>query len=140
LAARLERRKMAVLTPDTSPRDLLSRVRGKVEHARLTYPERVHLEVMDAAGGLWFLATWEADYSPGDPSELDGKSVVGTDLDEASGTLTVVFSDDTCFTVVPIRDEEDDAIENWQLFTPDGFVLNYGPGERWVLKRASAPI
>lgn len=131
---------MAVITPDTSPRDLLRRVSGKVEDARLTYPERVHLEVTDTDGGHWLLATWEAAYLPADPAQLNGKIVVGADLDKTSGALTVTFSDGTHFTVVPIPDGEDDAIENWQLFTPDGFVLNYGPGEHWVLKRASDPV
>jgi hypothetical protein len=130
---------MAVVTPDLSPRDLLSCVRGAVAQARLTYPERVHLQVLDADGGLWLLATWEADYWPADPADLTGKIVVGTSLDETSGALTVGFSDGTRFTVDPIPDDDDDAIENWQLFTPDGFVLNYGPGEHWVLKRATDP-
>ena len=130
---------MSTMTSPISPGDLLGSVRGPITDASLTYPERMRLEVTDAHGGLWRLATWEAAYSPADPAVLNRKIIVGADLDKPSGTLTVSFSDGTCFVVTPIPDETDDAIENWQLFTPDGLVLNYGPGDHWVLKRASDP-
>lgn len=130
---------MSLVTQNTSPADLLGRVRGPVKDARLTYPERVHLEVTDAVGGVWCLATWEAAYSPADPEELNGKTVVSTDLDDRSKVLTIGFSDGTCFTVTPIPDEEDDAIENWELFTPDDLLLSYGPWGRWKLGSADDP-
>ena len=43
----------------------------------------------------------------------------------------------TFFTVTPIPDEADDAIENWDLFTPEGLVLIYGPKRQWKLADAS---
>jgi hypothetical protein len=95
--------------------------------------------VTDAEGGLWRFATWEADYSPTDPEGLAGKTVVSADLDEPGGKLTIGFSDGTTFTVTPIPDEEDDAIENWELFTPEGLVLSYGPRGRWQLGKATDP-
>ena len=130
---------MALVTPDTSPADVLAGVRGLVTEARLTYPERVHLPVIDAEGGRWFLATWEASYLPADPDELNGKIVVSAVLDESSRVLTIGFSDETDFTVTPIPDDEDDAIENWELFTPNGLLLTYGPWGRWHLGKATDP-
>ena len=102
---------MALVTPDTSPADVLAGVRGLVTEARLTYPERLHLPVIDHQGGRWFLATWEASYLPDDPEELNGKTVVSADLDDRSRVLTIGFSDGTSFTVTPIPDDEDDATD-----------------------------
>jgi hypothetical protein len=130
---------MAVVIPDTSPGDLLRRVRGSITDASLTYPERMRLEIADAAGGVWRLITWYAEYSPTDPDKLDGKTVVDIELDPRTDVLTVGFSDETCFTVTPVPDEEDDAIENWELFTPEDVVLAYGPRGRWQLCRATDP-
>jgi hypothetical protein len=130
---------MAFVTSGTSPAELMRRFRGRVTKAGLTYPERGRLQVTDAEGGLWRFATWEADYSPTDPEGLAGKTVVSADLDEPGGKLTIGFSDGTTFTVTPIPDEEDDAIENWELFTPEGLVLSYGPWGRWQLGKATDP-
>jgi hypothetical protein len=135
----MEGRQMSIVIPETSPADLLARVRGPVKDARLTYPERVHFEVTDVHGGLWFLATWEAEYSPADPEELNGKTVVSADLDDRSRVLTIGFSDGTSFTVTPIPDDDDGAIENWELFTPDDLLLTYGPWGRWHLGKATDP-
>jgi hypothetical protein len=129
---------MALAIPDTTPADLLARVRGPVKDSRLTYPERVHFEVTDAGGGLWCLATWESEYSPADPEELNGKTVVDIDLD-AAGRLAVHFSDTSRFEVVPVPDDGDDAILSWELFTPDGWVLIYGPWGLWRWIRADQP-
>jgi hypothetical protein len=131
---------MSIVTPDTSPTDLLDRVRGPVRDARLTYPERVHFEVTDVSGGLWLLATWDADYLPADPAELCGKTVTGVGLDKESGKLAFQFSDGTSFTITPDADEGDpEAILNWELFTPEGLVLTYGPWGRWHLGKATDP-
>lgn len=128
---------MATLTLDTSLVELLDRFRGRVADARVTYPERAIVEVTDHEGRLWWLETWEATYSPTHPDELNGKTVAGASIDRHTEVLTVGFSDGTRFTVTPIPDEEDDAIENWDLFAPEGMVLIYGPRGRWKLADAS---
>jgi hypothetical protein len=139
LAARMERRQMAVVIPDISPADLLARFRGPVLDSRPTYPERVHLEVRDAHGGKWCLATWWADYSPADPAALLGKTVTNADLKGPSGDLTIGFSDGSAFKVISVPREPGDDIETWELFTPEGLVLAYGPEDQWQLCRASDP-
>ncbi|MGH2938944.1 MAG: hypothetical protein ACRDPE_12590 [Solirubrobacterales bacterium] len=130
---------MPTVKPDTSPAAVLSRFRGLVTKARLTYPERAAINLADNEGGSWYLATWWADYSPADPEVFSGKTVVGADIGKAPGELTIDFSDGASFTIGPIWDERDDAIENWELFTPDGMVLTYGPRGRWQLGSANDP-
>ncbi len=130
---------MPIVIPDISPADLLARFRGPVLDARLTYPERVHFEVKDVHGGEWCLATWDADYLPSDPEVLHGKTVVSADLEDRSGTLSIGFSDGSAFRVIPDPYEPGDELEHWELFTPEGLVLHYGPGSRWRLARGSDP-
>ena len=128
---------MTIVTSNTSAAALLTRFGGLVTKARVTYPERAALDVIDAEGGEWYLATWWAEFAPVDPEELGGKTVVSADLGEPPGKLTVGFSDGTTFTITPVADEEKDAIENWELFTPEGLVLSYGPKGRWSLAEAA---
>jgi Family of unknown function (DUF6188) len=126
---------MAVVIPYTFPTDLLGRFRGRVFQARPAYPEVLHFKVRDAAGGEWWFGTQEAEWSPTDPDGLLDKTVVGADLDESSGTLTIGFSDGSEFTVLPDHEGADDDLEAWELFTPEGLVLTYGPRGRWQLGR-----
>ncbi len=124
---------MATVTSDISAAALLGRFRGSIADAGLTYPERAAIDVVDGDGGEWHLTTWWADYTPADPGEFTGKSVVSADLGETPGKLTVGFSDGSTFVIIPAPDEGDDAIESWELFPPDGMVLIFGPYERGEL-------
>jgi hypothetical protein len=130
---------MSAVTLDIAPADLLARFQGLVVGTRLTHSKRIYLDVVDMEGGKWRLVSWHAKYSPTDPGDNRGKTVNNAEAGERSGVLTVSFSDGTSFTVTPTPDEADDAIENWELFTPDGFVLAYGPRGRWLLGRADDP-
>lgn len=123
---------MSNLTHDTSPADLLACVRGPVTNARMTYPERIRVEVTDVGGDPWRLATWDVDYSPSDPEALIGRTVVDTSLDDLSGILILSFSDGTRFTVTPTPAGGGD-VEYWELFTPEALVLSYGPIGQWQL-------
>jgi hypothetical protein len=129
-----------VAIPDTSPTDLLAALKGQVIESDPGYPEVLHLTVKDPNGDEWGFSTFDSEWSPSDPELFRGKTVTRADLDTITGKLTIGFSDRSTLTVVPIPDVEDDDLENWQIFTPDGFVLNYGPGHRWRLKRASDPV
>jgi hypothetical protein len=122
---------MATVKPDISPAALLGRFRGRVTHARVTYPERAAIDVVDGGGGEWHLTTWWADYSPADPAWCEGKTVVSARIDGPAENLTIGFSDGTSFTITPVWDGGDDAIENWELFAPDNLVLTCGPRGRW---------
>jgi hypothetical protein len=98
----------------------------------------LHLTVGDAAGRGWGLSTFDSDWSPSNPASFLGKIVSGANLDVPSGRLTIAFSDESLLTVAPIPDVEDDELETGR-FTPDGFVLDYGPGPQWQLVRADDP-
>jgi hypothetical protein len=124
---------MTTMTSDTSASALLTRFRGLVTDAYLTYADMARIEVTDADGGLWHFGTWEAEYSPTDPESLLGKTVSSHELDKASGVLTLGFLDGTSFAVTPDAEEDDDA-EHWELFTPENLFLAQGPIGRWELR------
>ncbi len=60
---------------DASPVNVLRSMRGSIVDARVTYPQVLHVEIRDSAGGLWLLATQDAEWSPTDLSKLAGRSV-----------------------------------------------------------------
>jgi hypothetical protein len=131
---------MAVVIPDITPVEVLARLRGLVVDVRPAYPETIHLYVRDALGSLWCLATFDAYYSPSDPDALRDKTIVSADLEGPLGNLTIGFSDGTAFRVSVEPQEADDDPFNWMLRMPEGLILYWGPGVRWVLKRGSDPI
>jgi hypothetical protein len=134
---------MAAVTSDLSPAELLARFRGEIVCSRPAYPNVIQVHVRDARGDLWRFLTFEANYFPSDPHDFLGKNVVAADIDAPSGKVTIGFSDGSALIVVPFAldpAEVDESYESWQLFTPDGFVLNYGPGEHWLLKMAGDPV
>jgi len=99
----------------------------------------LHLEIRDPDGGLWKLATQDAEWSPSDPSRLIDRSVKSADLDEETGELRLALSDASSFNVVPAEQATEDDPPNWKLFTPQGLVLVFGPGGRWHFNRADEP-
>jgi hypothetical protein len=126
--------------PDIAPAALLARLRGQVLEANRAYPETVQFKLRDADGGEWWLATQWADYYPSDPADILGKVVDDAKLDERTGDLTFTFSDGSEFKVVSRPQEEPgDDLEHWDLFTPEGLVLVWGPDASWQLKRATDP-
>jgi hypothetical protein len=131
---------MALVIPDISPAELFTRFRGTVTDAHPSYPETIHLEVRDADSGEWSLCTFDAGYAPSDPDVLQGKTIVAVEHEGPVGDLTVRFRDGSSFEVtVEPQTREDDPF-NWMLFTPEGLVLIWGPGESWRLVRATDPL
>jgi hypothetical protein len=136
----MEGGQMTIVIPDISPVEILARWRGFVEDVHPAYPETIHVEVRDATGGLWKFATHDSYYSPSKPDQLRGKTVVEAALDGRMGDLTVGFSDGTSFRVwMDPPDVPHDPV-NWRLYTPEGLILAWGPGDTWALKRGSDPI
>jgi hypothetical protein len=125
---------------DASPANVLRSLRGSIVDARLAYPDVLHVEIRDAAGGLWRLATQDAEWSPSDPSELPGHSVEAAAIEGGSGELRLELSDGARLVVMPgVREASDDP-PNWELITPDGLVLEFGPGVRWQISSADARV
>jgi len=121
----------ATVTLDASPLNVLRSMRGSVVDARIAYPEVLHVEIKDSAGGLWQLATQDAEWSPSDPDELVGRSVIDADIDAETGELRCKFSDGSVLDIKPAEQEAEDDPPSWELITPGGVILEFGPGVRW---------
>jgi hypothetical protein len=121
---------------DASPFNILRLMRGVIVDARIAYPEVLHVEIKDSAGELWRLATQDADWSPSDPAQLLGRSVEDADIDGETGELRCKLSDGSLLDVKPAAREAGDDPPNWELITPGGVVLEFGPGVRWQIGSA----
>jgi hypothetical protein len=130
---------MSAVALDNTPVHLLARFRGVVVGTRLPHSRRTYFEVIDAAAGKWRLRTWRTTCSSTDDGNHLGKTVLGVAIDERSGVLEISFSDGSACFLRPHKDDDDDAIENWEIFTPEGLILAYGPQGRWLLGRADDP-
>jgi len=128
-----------VVALDSSPANVLRSMRGSIVGARLGYPDVLQVEIRDAAGETWMLATQDAEWTPTDPGELVGQSVEDAQIDEATGELLCKLSDGSVLDVKPARKEADDDPPNWELITPGGVLLEFGPGVRWQISSADDP-
>lgn len=120
---------------DASPTTLLGSVRGEIVAARLAYPDVLHVEIRDARGGLWRLATQDADFTPSDPNQLLGAHVIRLAIDPTTTRLHCSLADGSALVITPSRHGAEDDPPNWELITPDGLVLEFGPGLRWQIAR-----
>lgn len=123
---------------DASPLNVLRSMRGSIVDARIAYPEVLHVEIKDSAGELWHFATQDAEWSPADPAELVGRSVDDADIDAKTGELRCKLSDGSVLDVKPAEREAEDDPPNWELITPGGVVLEFGPGVRWQIGSADS--
>jgi hypothetical protein len=114
-------------------------MRGPVVDARIAYPDVLHVEVRDSSGGIWRLATQDAEWSPSDPAQLVGRSIEDADIDEGSGELRCRLSDGSVLDIKPAAAEANDDPPYWELISPAGVVLEFGPGVRWQISGADSP-
>lgn len=126
------------VTLDASPLSVLRSMRGSIVDARIAYPDVLHVEIQDSAGDLWRLATQDADWSPPDPAELVGRTVDDADIDAETGELRCKLSDGSLLDLKPAAREAEDDPPNWELITPGGVVLEFGPGVRWQIGSADS--
>lgn len=128
----------SVVAFDASPATVLRALRGVIASARTGYPDVLHVEIRDPAGSVWQLATQDARVLPSHPDGLVGKAVEGAAIDSVSGELRLRLSDGDTLTVSPAPREGTDDPPNWELITPDGLALEFGPGLRWQISSADA--
>ena len=128
-----------VVALDSSPANVLRSMRGSIVDARLGHPETLQVEIKDAAGERWLLATQDAEWTPTDPSELVGQLVEDAQINETTGELLCKLSNGSLLDVKPGRKESDDDPPNWELITPGGVLLEFGPGVRWQISSADEP-
>jgi hypothetical protein len=126
------------LALDISPTTVLGLMRGPISDARIAYPDVLHVEVRDTNGALWRLATQDAEWSPRDPAALLGRSIEGAEVMEG-GSLCCRLSDDTALYIEADATAED-GVPYWELISPDGIVLQFGPGARWQISSADEPL
>ncbi|HEV3322288.1 MAG TPA: hypothetical protein VG147_08885 [Solirubrobacteraceae bacterium] len=124
---------------DASPTTVLGSMRGSIVDARIAYPDVLHVEVRDSSGGIWRLATQDAEWSPPDPSQLVGRSIDDADINEESGELRCELSDGSVLDIKPTAAETEDDPPYWELISPAGVVLEFGPGVRWQISGTDAP-
>jgi hypothetical protein len=113
-------------------------MRGPIVDARIAYPDVLHIEVRDLSG-IWRLATQDAEWLPSDPSQLVGRSIEDADIDGGSGELRCKLSDGSVLDIKPAAAEANDDPPYWELISPAGVVLEFGPGVRWQISGADAP-
>jgi outer membrane lipoprotein SlyB len=123
---------------NASPTTVLGALHGQIVDAHIGYPQVLHVEVRDDAGGLWRLATQDAEFSPPAPGDLTGKTLEEAKIDPITVELRCKLSDGTQLVVVPAADEGEDDLPNWELITPEGIVLEFGPGLRWQVASADS--
>jgi hypothetical protein len=128
-----------VVALDASPATVLRSMRGPVVDARIAYSDVLHVEVRDPRGGIWRLATQDAEFSPSDPAQLIGRSIDAAEIDEESGELRCRLSDGSVLDVKPAAAETEDDPPYWELISPAGIVLEFGPGVRWQISGADSP-
>jgi hypothetical protein len=128
-----------VVALDASPSSVLRSMRGSIVAARVAYPDVLHVEVRDSKGDLWRLATQDAEWSPSDPDQLTGRSIEAADIDEQSGELCCKLSDGSVLDIKPAAVENESDPPHWEVISPVGVVLEFGPGVRWQISSADAP-
>jgi hypothetical protein len=117
---------------------VLRAMRGAIVDARVAYPQVLHLEIRGKAGGSWRLATQDADWTPADPDALLGRSIEAAEIDEEAGMLRCELSDGSVLELKPGSGEAAADPPSWELITPDGLLLEFGPGVRWRISSADA--
>lgn len=125
---------------DASPLSFIRAFRGAVVIARIAHPDVLHVEVRDSRGEVWRLATQDAGFSPSDPARLIGLAIEDAQIDEDSGELRCRLSDQSVLRVVPAPASASDDPPNWELISPTGVVLEFGPAVRWQFSSADASI
>ena len=130
---------MTVVALDASPANVLRSMRGPIVDARIAYPDVLHVDVRDSHGDLWRLATQDAEWSPSDPGQLVGRLIDDVAIDGETGELRCMLSDGSVLDVRPAAVEPEDDPPNWELVSPAGIVLEFGPGLRWQISSADVP-
>jgi|HubBroStandDraft_5_1064220.scaffolds.fasta_scaffold57683_3 hypothetical protein len=139
MAATMEGLMATVVALDASPTTVLRSMRGSIIDARIAYPDVLQVEVRDSSGEIWRLATQDAEFSPADPAQLVGRSIDDADIDEESGELRCRLSDGSVLDIKPAAPETEEDPPYWELISPAGVVLEFGPGVRWQISGADAP-
>jgi hypothetical protein len=125
---------------DASPTTLLNSLSGEIVAARMAHPDVLHVEMRDVHGGRWRFATQDAEFNPSDPEQLVGARVSSVKIDPLTMELCFSFGEDPVLLVKPAPAAAEDDPSTWELITPDGLALEFGPGLRWQITPANTPV
>jgi hypothetical protein len=120
--------------------NVLRSLRGSIVDAHIAYPEVLHVEVRDSSGDVWRLATQDAEWSPSDPSQMVGRSIDDVAIDGETGGLRCILSDGSVLGVRPAAIGAEDDPPSWELVSPTGVALEFGPGLRWQISGADVTV
>lgn len=127
---------MSAVFVDASPISILQGMRGRIVAAQIAYPDVLHVEIRDAAGAVWRLATQSAGFCPADPGKLINRIVTDAALDPSTGALRCTLDDGTSFAVLPPGEAAQDDPPSWELLVGSSLLLEFGPGLRWQIAQA----
>lgn len=127
-----------VVAQEASLSSLLGSMRGEIVDARLGYPDVLHVDIRDRDGDLWRFVTQDADWSPNDPADLVGQEMEKVDVGD-NGELRCQLSGGSFLVVTPSERAADEDPPHWELITPGGVMLEFGPGARWQISSADVP-
>jgi len=124
-----------VIAQQASLSSLLGALRGEIVDARVGYPDVLHVEICDLDGDSWSLVTQDAEWSPVEAGDLLGRTIEKAEVG-AGGDLQCQLSDGTVLAVRPTDGTSGEDPPYWELITPGGVVLEFGPGVRWQISEA----
>lgn len=124
-----------VAAQQASLSSLLEALRGEIVDARLGYPNVLHVEISDLDGDRWSLVTQDAEWSPAEPADLVGGVIEKAEIGGA-GELRCRLSNGTVLAITPAERASEDDPPHWELLTPGGVALEFGPGDRWQISGA----
>jgi hypothetical protein len=127
-----------VVAQEASLSNLLTSMRGAIVDARRGYPNVLHVEIRDPDGDRWNFVTQDAEWSPIDPDGLVGQILESAVVNQ-EGQLHCQLSGGTALVVRPPGGESGDDPPYWELITPGGVALEFGPGARWQISSADVP-
>lgn len=116
---------------EASPTSLLRSLRGTIVGAQIAHPRVLHVEARDARGELWRLSTQDSSWLPTESDRLPGRLIEGAEIDQSSGAVRLRLSGGGALDIEPNPEPGQDDPPAWELITPSGLVLEFGPGIRW---------
>lgn len=100
---------------------------------------------MQAALDRWKFMTQDAEWEPKDAVGLLGRRVCGADLNDRTWELRLELQEGGVVTIWPGESPgvgERRSAEGppfWEVITPAGSLVEFGPGFRWQVSDAGAP-
>ncbi|HZJ29732.1 MAG TPA: hypothetical protein VFD37_07075 [Solirubrobacterales bacterium] len=116
---------------DISLQSLLDSMRGEIVEARIGHPEVLLIDIIDSVGGRWQLMTQDAEWEIGDPESLVGRRVLKVALDDRAWKLRLELAGEDALVITPGEHLSSSDPPNWEVITPEGSLVEFGPGAQW---------